>query len=106
MEQQIRNAAKQLARQFPPLRRLLEERASLVSKLERFGEQTPFVPNGHFYSPIPALDEVHRDESRIFRRSERTLPGIDLAEDSQLAVLREFAEYYKELPFPEQRDPA
>src|SRR5262245_27705384 len=25
-----------------------------------------FVPPGHFYSPIPALDGVRRDEQRIF----------------------------------------
>jgi hypothetical protein len=106
MEQQIRYAAKQLVRQFPPLRRLLDERASLFNKLERFGHQTPFVPNGHFYSPIPALEEIRRDESRIFRPGERSVPGIDLAEESQLRLLSDFAEYYKELSFPEERDPA
>jgi hypothetical protein len=70
MQQQIKNAAKHLARQFPPLRRLLDERDFLFHKLKRFGNQTPFVPNGHFYPPIPALEEVRQDESRIFRRLE------------------------------------
>jgi predicted O-methyltransferase YrrM len=103
MQQQIKNAARHLVRQFPPLRRLLDERDFLFHKLKRFGNQTPFVPNGHFYSPIPALEEVRHDESRIFRRVESTVAGVDLAEESQLTLLREFAHYYNDLPFPEQR---
>ena len=39
-----------------------------------------FVPPGHFYSPIPALDEVRRDEQRVFPPVPHELPGIALDE--------------------------
>ncbi len=55
---------------------------------------------GHFYSPIPDLDEVKARESAIFSIS-RTLPGIELHEDRQLALLETFAEYYADMPFTE-----
>lgn len=55
---------------------------------------------GHFYSPIPDLDEVKAREEAIFS-VRRELPGIDLQEDKQLALLERFAGYYSELPFAE-----
>lgn len=59
------------------------------------------VKNGHYYSPVPSMRELHRDASRIFDRSRRPLQGIDLNEDEQLALLREFARFYAEQPFSE-----
>jgi hypothetical protein len=53
-----------------------------------------FVPPGHFYSPIPALDEVRRDEQRVFPLAPRELPGIALDEVRQLAMLDELQPYY------------
>ena len=44
-------------------------------------------PPGHFYSPIPDLDDVRRREATIFRGPQAPLPGIDLREDAQLAKL-------------------
>jgi hypothetical protein len=102
-EQQLKNAVKKLVRQFPPLRNLLAERDSLFHKLERFGSQVPFVPNGHYYSPIPALDEIRRDEEQIFGSVMRELPGIHLAQERQFALLQILKEYYKELRFTAQR---
>jgi hypothetical protein len=102
VEQKMKNAAKQLVSQLPPIKRLLQERDSLLFKLQRFGDQVPFVPNGHFYSPVPSLEEIRRDEQRIFRKAEPALAGVDLSREAQLELLKTFAEYYKELPFPEQ----
>ena len=59
------------------------------------------VKNGHYYSPVPSIKELTRDASRIFDRSRRPLGGIDLNEDGQLALLREFARFYAEQPFSE-----
>jgi predicted O-methyltransferase YrrM len=59
------------------------------------------VRNGHYYSPVPSLKELRRDAPRIFDRSRRSLPGVDLNEDGQLALLSEFAPFYAEQPFPE-----
>ncbi len=60
---------------------------------------------GHFYSPIPSLDEVTRDEHRIFGTVPRELPGISLNEAEQLRLVHCFLPYYAELPFPQQRAP-
>ncbi len=58
-----------------------------------------WMPIGHFYSPLPNLEEVRQDEDRIFRPAPRSLPGIDLNEPEQLALLEEFISYYPEQPF-------
>lgn len=55
---------------------------------------------GHFYSPIPDLDEVMAREGSIFSVPHE-LPGIDLREEQQLALLDRFAGYYLEMPFAE-----
>ena len=59
-------------------------------------------PPGHFYSPIPAIDDLERDKSRIFGPPPRELPGIELDEPGQLALLQIFSEqYYPDMPFDE-----
>jgi hypothetical protein len=52
---------------------------------------------GHFYSPIPSLDEVRKDRERIF--STTPPKDIDLNTDYQLLLLDRFREYYKEYPY-------
>jgi hypothetical protein len=64
-----------------------------------------FVPAGHFYSPIPSLEELARDAAVVFAAPPRTLPGLDLREDEQLALLRSFVPYYGEMPFTATRAP-
>jgi predicted O-methyltransferase YrrM len=56
---------------------------------------------GHYYSPVPSLKEMHRDAARIFDRSRRGLPGIELNETEQLALLAKLAPFHAEHPFPE-----
>lgn len=59
------------------------------------------VRSGHYYSPVPSLKELERDAPRIFDRSLRSLPGIELNEADQLALLTEFAAFYEDQPFAE-----
>ena len=59
-------------------------------------------PPGHFYSPIPSLDDLRQREAAIFRVWPRELPGIDLQVEGQLALLEAFRPYYDEIPFPER----
>jgi hypothetical protein len=58
-------------------------------------------PPGHFYSPIPSIEEIKRSEEKIFhtKNMPREIPGIDLNEKGQLALLGEFKNYYKDMPF-------
>jgi hypothetical protein len=58
-----------------------------------------FVPPGHFYSPLPSIEEVRRNEEKIFHRVPDKIPGIDLNEEGQLSLFNEFKEYYRQQPF-------
>lgn len=62
-------------------------------------------PAGHYYSPLPDLDEVRRQETRLFGPPPRTLPGIELREDEQLALLHRFAPLYADIPFGDEPRP-
>lgn len=64
-----------------------------------------FVPPGHFYSPIPALDDIRANEDTIFDAVSRNVQGIDLREDEQLNLLTKFKDYYAELPFHPKKTP-
>lgn len=77
-------------------------RASVFRAGKASPEHERFPP-GHFYSPIPSLDEVRRDAERIFRIPD-ALPGIELNVEEQLRFFESFAGSYKELPFgPEKQ---
>lgn len=73
------------------------------AELRKFGEGPPFVPNGHFYSPIAPKEELRRDAARIFASWPRTIPGIDLREHQQLQLLDALKEYYSDLPFEAEK---
>jgi hypothetical protein len=88
---------KHLALRLPVIGPLLADRDALLRACG------PYRP-GHYYSPIPSREEVLHDSERLWRVP-RTLPGIDLREDEQRALLDEFTSYYRELPFPEEHTP-
>jgi predicted O-methyltransferase YrrM len=54
---------------------------------------------GHFYSPIPSLEEVSRKEASIFAEPESSLAGIDLREPDQLKVIDDLISFYGDHPF-------
>lgn len=58
-----------------------------------------FVPPGHFYSAIPNLQEIKEREKRLFTMPGQSLPGIDMKECEQLALLEQLATFYQEHPF-------
>lgn len=102
----IRKIAAVLARRTPPFDRLLSELEAArraEPELEAARRAFRFAPPGHFYSPIPARDEVNRDADRLFGRWPRELPGISLNVERQLALLSELSSYYPDLPFPTHR---
>jgi len=92
----IHRLAKRVARRVPYL-------GQMVAEWELARPALRFVPPGHYYSPFPALDEVRRDEARLFGDPPRELPGITLNEAGQLALLDQLRTYYAELPFPERK---
>jgi predicted O-methyltransferase YrrM len=49
-----------------------------------------WVPPGHFYSPVPTMNEIEVQQDRIFRPADH-LEGLDLNEEAQLAFLKTLA---------------
>lgn len=62
-------------------------------------------PPGHFYSPIPDLDEIARDEARIFAPPAPTIPGIDIDAAGQLQLLAQLQPHYAGHPFGDEPRP-
>lgn len=87
---------KYIVKKAPRLDRFNFEMAELRAELERY---KTWVPPGHYYSPIPSLDEVRQREAEIFDTSEKELLGIDLNEPEQLRLLEKFESYYPDQPF-------
>jgi len=79
---------KSAIKRLPIIRDLVSERDKLRS-----------VIRGDFYSPIPSLDEIRKEESRIFENVPRHIIGVELHEPEQLTLLDEIAHYYQEMPF-------
>jgi hypothetical protein len=72
-----------------------DEIAAMQAHLARLRgyDAEPFLVRmlpGHFYSPVPSMKEIKRNEGRIFGRPDH-LDGLDLNEESQLALLATLA---------------
>jgi predicted O-methyltransferase YrrM len=52
---------------------------------------------GHYYSPIPDLDEVENNSETIFNK--KKLENIDLNIEKQLSLLSELKEFYSSYPY-------
>ena len=81
----------------------MTETKDSASNEDAAGRGSPelWVQSGHFYSPIPDLDEVRERERELFDTPRFELPGIDLNEGEQLELLEVFREFYGEEPFAE-----
>jgi predicted O-methyltransferase YrrM len=62
-----------------------------------------WVPPGHYYSPIPSLEEIKLKDKEIFDNIPRELPGINLNESAQVDLFHQFQQYYHELPFSDHK---
>ncbi|MCX7013088.1 MAG: class I SAM-dependent methyltransferase [Candidatus Sumerlaeota bacterium] len=91
---------KNALKRAPGLKPLIAERDRLRRELDDLRAQWGFAAPGHFYSPIPSLEDVRRDEAAIFAPASREAPGIPLHEQEQLSLVGEFKRYYDEYKFP------
>jgi predicted O-methyltransferase YrrM len=78
--------------------------ATAQARLGALRKRMGMFPPGHFYSPIPDLEQVRKDEAAIWPIPERVVAGIDLHEERQLELLQAFAEFHAELPFPKSKN--
>lgn len=102
----LRKLALGLARRTPLVSRLASELQAArraQGELEAARRVFRFAHAGHFYSPIPMLDEMGEGAERLFGRWPQELPGISLNMERQLTLLTELSSYYPELPFPQHR---
>lgn len=79
-------------RRFPPIAKLLA--------LRHLIRASGFVPPGHFYSPVVSIDEIRRDEQRVFHKPHASPGGIDMNEAGQLELLAHFESIYPSIDFP------
>ncbi|WP_205528746.1 class I SAM-dependent methyltransferase [Desertimonas flava] len=119
MQQRLAAAGRNAVALVPPIGRLRSQRNQLALELEQVkaraieledvvkrvggaptGNVRMAFPAGHFYSPIPDLDDLVGRDAALFG-PDRRLPGIDLAPERQLGLLERFAALYSDLPYPE-----
>ena len=78
---------------------------AMVVDAEAAREAFRFVPAGHFYSPIPSREQIRAHAERLATARPREIPGIDLKEEEQLALLEKLQAFYRELPFSKNKVP-
>jgi len=92
-----------LQKENAALKKIVRSLKDKINKVGADDEKSPlWRALGHFYSPVANIEDIKADEERIFNRDRRTLPGIGLNEDKQLAVLEEFASFYDDIPFGDE----
>jgi predicted O-methyltransferase YrrM len=89
---------RRIGRHVPVLR-------TLVADAEAAREAFRFVGAGHYYSPIPSPEQIQVDARRLASARPRELPGIDLSEGRQLALLERLRIFYRDIPFPSTKIP-
>jgi len=73
--------------------------SSIADELKDLKKKAGLYPLGHFYSPIPDLEEIRRDDSSIWGTPPREIDGVNLNEKGQFELLRKLCKFYKEIPF-------
>ena len=106
----VAERAMPVARRLPVLRRIAAWRDAAVElqtvradrdRLVAHYESRLFVMPGHFYSPLPDIDDLELRHDEVFRTGRVSLPGVDLNEDGQLALLDELASLADGVYLPE-----
>lgn len=99
----MNNLAQRVLGKFPGLKRAFSDRSRLEAEITELRAELHRYqrgwPPGHFYSPIPAREEVKQREAQIFDVTAREIPGIALNEAQQLDLLDRLGGYYREQPF-------
>jgi len=59
-------------------------------------------PIGHFYSPLPSIDEIKKEEQKIFIIP-GVIPGVNLNKEEQFEIFNELKRFYPEVPFSDTK---
>jgi len=99
----MRNKLKNILNTLPYIRSLYSQANELRNQVEEYNRNACFPP-GHYYSPIISVKEVKEREHEIWKGVNRVqIDGIEINTDEQLALIKEFRNYYSELPFGENK---
>ncbi len=93
---------KTLVKKLPIIQKLIVERDKLHSELSAL-KRKMYVRPGHFYSPIPSIDELREQEDKLFNNIPEDIPGVNLRKKEQLDLVKNFETYYEEMPFQSQK---
>lgn len=89
------NVLKKIINKLPYVRGLYRQ-----SQLYR---DNAYFPPGHFYSVIPNIDEIKKDEAKIWKGLDvDSIEGVDLNTNVQLELTKKISEFYDKLPFTEE----
>lgn len=80
-----------------------EELQAIRHEIEDLKKRQGFVPPGHFYSPVPDLDELQEIEEETIGGPSIEIPGMDLDDQEQLELLKRFSAFYREMPFQAEK---
>jgi hypothetical protein len=96
----VKTMVRQIVKKVPVVGRSFAQRDELRAIRNQFWE-----PPGHFYSPIPDLTDIRRNEDRVFAAQSKDIRGVDLNESAQLTLLAELIPFYAEQPFTPHKQP-
>jgi hypothetical protein len=95
----MKNRIKKILNNLPYIRTLISNNKKLESKLENYIKlYGTWVPPGHYYSPIPSLEELELKKKIIYNYGKK-IHAIDLQLNEQNTLLKEFSNFYKDLDF-------
>jgi len=92
------NFLRRIAAHLPGVKRIFADRDRLQNELGRLGH-----PPGHFYSPIPDLDEVNKRFAMLESQQVVEIPGVDLNIEEQERWVHTLAAYYPDQTFPKNK---
>jgi predicted O-methyltransferase YrrM len=75
------------------------EKARRLASVRSWWPFIRFAPPGHFYSPIPDLQEVEVDAARLFGDQRPSLVGIDLRPQAQIEIIQSIGALVKTSEF-------
>lgn len=102
-EQALETISVEISEKNSALNAISKERDDLKDYLADLEQYKTLFPPGHFYSPIPSMEEVREREDILFDRNVDALLGIDLNEEEQLSMMDLFAKHYAGLPFTDEK---
>ncbi|MGY1618131.1 class I SAM-dependent methyltransferase [Geodermatophilus sp. SYSU D00691] len=94
-----------LARRLPPVQRLVQQRDDALAEAARLSAAAPVeqpaegdnYPPGHYHSPLPDMADIYARADRVWQ-PRLEVPGIDIRDAEQLALVEELATLARDLP--------